>query len=390
MAEAGNPKLRVVHLISDLDIGGAEIALARLLERSTLENTVISLTDIGTVGGRIRELGITVIALGMPPGRVTLTGCYRLLRLLRKLRPDVLQTWLYLADLVGIVVGKVTAVPVILWNLRCAALDRRDHSILMPLLLRLLVAMSRWPDAVVCNSTAGHASHRALGYRPRRWAIIPNGIDTQRFAPMPNARAELRLRFGIAPATQLVGIIARAHPIKDHRTFLRAAALLRSKHSNVEFLVAGRGIDQNPALKTLADDLGVGRQIHWLDEVSEPGPILAALDLAVLSSYSEAFPNVVAEAMACGVPVVSTDAGDAAQIIGDAAHVVPRRDPVALSEAMLRVLEMTPQQRQQVGATARARIIERYALPQIAARYDELYQQLGAPKLTHGAEVCAG
>ncbi len=326
--------LRVVHLITDLQVGGTEVVLARLVQRwdrASVDNTVIALRDGGALAGTIREGGTRVIVLGVRPRMLAGVRLIRLVALLRRLKPDVLQTWLYHADLTGIVAGCLAGVRTIVWNLRCAALDPRDHRLPLRLVLRLLAAVSRVPSAVVCNAHAGRRAHERLGYQPRRWAVIPNGFDTELFHPDAAARFELRRSLGVDSTTPIVGLLARFHPMKDHATFLRAARIVARERGDVLFVMAGLGIADNAALMRTVSQMGLTGCVRLFPEQAAAPRFLAGLDVAVSSSYSEGFPNVVGETMACGTPCVVTDAGDSARIVGGTGRVVPPRDPEPLA-----------------------------------------------------------
>lgn len=377
-------RVRVVHLITDLYIGGAEVMLARLLEQrdtATVENAVVTLGSRGPVADRIERCGIAVSSLGLRPGHVSPLALWRLVALLRRIRPDVLQTWLYHADLAGIIAGRLAGVPQIVWNIRCAELDPRDHSRSLPMLLRALSFASRWPSAIVCNSNAGRLAHERLGYSPRRWLVIPNGFDSDAFRPCPAARVELRRELGVAAKSPLVGLLARLHPMKDHDTFLRAAKIVTRTRGDVQFVAAGRGVSASKALAGQLSDLALGERVHLVPERSDPASFLAALDVAVSSSYGEAFPNVVGEAMACGTPCVVTDVGDSAAIVGDTGRIVPPRDPERLAAGIIQLLELDPAARASLSERARQRIIAEFSLDRAVRQYQELYTELASNDL---------
>ena len=372
--------MRVAHVITGLEIGGAEIMLARLVEeRGGLEHAaVISLSGEGALGGRIRGAGVPVIALGMRSGRPSLAAVFRLARELRRLKPDVVQTWLYHADLIGLIAARLAGVTCVVWNLRCAELDPHDHPRSLLWLVRVLAKLSHMPAAVVANSAAGKRAHEDLGYAPRRWAVIPNGFDVCHFAPDLEARTALRERLGLPHNTPVIGLLARLHPMKDHATFLRAASRVVASDAgrDVHVIAAGRGVESDPALASLVRELGLTGRVSLEGETPEPARLLAALDVAVLSSYGEAFPNIVGEAMACGTLVVATDVGDAASIVGDKGVVVPSRDPEALSSGIISVLELPADARERLRNGARARIMSDYSMDAAAARYLSLYTEL--------------
>lgn len=275
----------VTHLITDLDRGGAEIALVKLLEKldpARIINTVISLSSKGSLVEQITRGGVRVFELGVAKSRLNVGALLRLLRLLRRPRPDVLQTWLYHADFAGLLAGKLTRVPVV-WNIRCAELDPRDHPPSLMTLLHALALASRYPATVICNSHAGQRAHEQLGYAPRKWAIIPNGFDTDAFRPCPAACADLRRELTVPDDARLVGLFARFHPMKDHATFLQAAKIVTTARPDVHVVAAGRGVDVASSLNSLVDELALRGRVHLLPERRDAPRFLAALDVAVSS-----------------------------------------------------------------------------------------------------------
>ena len=374
--------MRIVHVITGLRAGGAEGMLAKLLsgmDRSRFQNIVVSLTDRDMLGPRIEALGVPVYTLGMRRGLPAQMALWRLWRLLRRERPDLLQTWLYHADLLGLVAGRLAGVARIAWNVRCSNMDMHHYSALSALVVWMLARVSGWPDMVLVNSAEGRRVHERLGYRPRRWEFVPNGFELDRFRPNPEARAALRRELGVPADHCLIGLVARFDPMKDHATFLQAAAVLSRDHSETEFVLVGRDVDHaNVALRRLISESGVGGRVHLLGERPDIDRILPALDIAGLSSaFGEGFPNVLGEAMACGVPCVVTDVGDSAIIAGDTGRVIPCKDPEALATAWRDLIRLGKEGRRQLGEAARRRIAATYALPAIVERYERLYNELG-------------
>lgn len=379
MNRTGMPK--VVHLITGLNTGGAETALYRLLAGTDLHrfpSVVVSLGDEGDLGPRIRALGVPVQALRVRGGIGRAAAApVRLLRLLRRERPDVLQTWLYHADLAGALLARLAGVPVLAWNLRCSAPVPGATPQRPPALLQVLRALSGVPDVVVANARAGRDFHAAAGYRPREWRIIPNGMDLNAFRPSVELRARTRAALGIEGDAPVVGMVARYDALKDHQTFLRAAAALRARRPDAVFVLAGREVtDENPVLARQVDALGLRGAVHLLGPCSDVAALYPAFDVAALSSLAEGFPNVLAEAMACGVPCVSTDVGDATHLVGDTGRVVPPGDPAALADAWAALLALAPAERARLGDAARARIAAEFSLGAAVERYEALYLSL--------------
>lgn len=372
--------IKILHLITDLSTGGAEMMLYKLLSRmdnSRFQNIVVSLTDKGTLGRSIEDMGIPVFTLGMHRKLPNPMGLLRLLRILRKENPRVLQTWLYHADLLGLLGGRLAHVPAIVWNLRCTDADSRHYSKLSAFIVYILAKLSTLPSTVLVNSKAGLRMHETLGYRPQRWLLVPNGFDLDRFCPDPEARIKLRHELDLQGDTILIGLVARYDAMKDHTTFLDAASLLVKDYPDVHFILAGRGVDYNNSeLTNIITSLGIEKNIHLLGERRDIPHITAALDIASSSSYGEGFPNVVGEAMACGVPCVVTDVGDSALLVGDTGRLVPPKSPCSLFEAWHELIEMGQEERRRLGIAARCRIRENFSLSSIVAQYEKLYEEL--------------
>jgi glycosyltransferase involved in cell wall biosynthesis len=372
---------KIFHLITGLNTGGAEISLYRLLagmDRSRFENRVVSLIPIGPVGEQIRLLDIPVRSLDLKPGRATPAALYKLSGWLRQERPDVLQTWMYHADLLGILAAGISGTRNVVWNIRNSGMDVSQSGSLLRLVIRACAWLSGSPRAVISNSQAGRDFHARLGYHPRRWVIIPNGIDLSAFKPDPQARLALRRELGLAADTLLIGQIARYHPMKNQAGFLEAAGTLSRHGVQAHFILAGQDVNaENVALAEAIRKEALEGLVHLLGRRDDAARVEASLDiLASASSSGEGFPNVVAEAMACGVPCVVTDVGDSAHLVGETGIVVPRRDPGALAAAWEKLAAAGPEKRREIGAAGRRRIGEHFSLDETVSAYQDLYAGL--------------
>ena len=373
--------MKVCHLITGLDTGGTEMMLYKLISsmnRSRFQNVVVSMTSMGTLARKIEAMGISVFELDMRPGMPNPIAFWRLVRLLLRERPQILQTWLYHADLLGLLSGKLAQVPSIVWNLRCSELKKDDHSYLFFKILWLLAKLSHIPKAVIVNSSSGRVYHEYLGYKPCRWEYIPNGFDTDLFCPSQDAYLKLRRSLGVSDQTPLVGLVGRFHPMKDHETFLKAASLLHKVQPSVHFVVVGQGVDKrNELLMNQIKALGLNKNVYLLGNRDDIHDITAGLDIAGTSSYGEGFPNVIGEGMSCAVPCVVTDVGDSAYIVGDTGLVIPPQDPYAMSNAWAKLLSMNEHDRRALGLGARKRIIKLFSLKSIVNQYERLYTEIG-------------
>ncbi|MEJ5329744.1 MAG: glycosyltransferase [Desulfobaccales bacterium] len=369
----------VVHLITSLVVGGAQMHLYKTVSRfdpRLLHNTVVSLVPPGPVGALLQEAGIPVFHLGMTKGRPNPLGLARLVTLLRRLRPQVLQTYLYHADLLGLLAGRLAGVPRIFWNLRQSVMEFERYRRTTAWTVRLSARLSRRVDLILANSWAGADYHRRLGYDPERLLVVPNGFDLERFRPDPEAYREVRRELGLPADHLLVGMFARFDPQKDHATFLAAAAQVAASVPQVSFLLAGTGLTwEHPAVAALVRESGLPpERLVLMGERRDIPRLAAALDVFVLSSaFGEGCANAVGEAMAAGVPCVVTEVGDSPRLVGETGLVVPPRDPEALAQAVVQLLSLEPTRRRLLGEAARARIARHFALDEIVARLTRLY-----------------
>ena len=210
--------------------------------------------------------------------------------------------------------------------------------------------------------------------------VIPNGFDLAAFRPDPPARWSVRHELSIPAETPLIGLVGRFHPQKDHQTFVQAAAWLHTRLPETHFLLCGDGITwENPTLAAWIETAGLRPCFHLLGRRDDIPRLTAALDLASSSSaYGEGFSNVIGEAMACGVPCVVTDVGDAALLVGSTGRVVPPRTPQALAQEWYALLALEREGKEQLGRAARQRIEAHFSLPAIVARYEALYAALAS------------
>jgi glycosyltransferase involved in cell wall biosynthesis len=375
--------LSVLHVITALLGGGAEMMLYRLLsrlDRTRFTPQVISLLDHGPISRKIQALGIPVRSLGMKEGIPNPVVVLRLARWLRQDPPDVIQTWMYHADLVGGLAARLAGGFPVAWGIRHSDLSTETSSRLTHLTVKMCAHLSRWlPDRIVCCSEASRQVHTAIGYAADKMVVIPNGYDVETFRPDSGARASVRKRLAISEDAPVVGMVARFDPQKDHRTFIRAAQLLHRDRPDAHFLLCGDEVTwENQELARWIDEADLRTRCHLLGRRDDEIPNLtAAFDIASLSSsYGEGFPNVVSEAMSCGVPCVVTDVGDAALIVGQTGIVVPPSNPEALATAWRKVLDLGCEGRRHLGIAARQSIRERFDIAEVVGRYQHLAEEL--------------
>jgi glycosyltransferase involved in cell wall biosynthesis len=369
--------IHICHVITGLDVGGAErclITVAGGLDPRRFSSDIVSLLESGPMAEEARSAGIPVVSLGLRNGRPGASAVPRLFRHLQRSRPTILQTWLYHADLVGLCAGRLARTPHIVWNIRCSDMTSGDSSPWLRRKLQLLAWMSRFPDALIVNSRQGRLAHENLSYRPRRWIEIPNAVDGLRFRPRPSERDELRRKLGLRPTAAVIGLVARAHPMKNHETFFRAAALLARESPHAEFVLCGEGCAEQ--FLNMAVSLGLEGRVHFLGTRLDSESVYPTFDVATLcSAYGEGCPNTLIEAMACGIPCVATDVGDSARILGSTGLIVPPGDAAALASAWAEMLAGDQRAR---SLQSRERALGQFNVENVLVHYEAVYLDLVA------------
>lgn len=340
-------KKKVVFLIRDLNYGGAQRQLVTLVKALHQEDcfdvTVLHFYSGGPLLKDLIDSGIPTISLEKQERWDVLGFFGRLFGHLKRIQPDVLHGYLGESNIVTMFLKPFFLSTRIIWGIRESNTPSARYGWLESLLSQLHRLLSSFTDLIVVNSHTGKADYLTQGYAAGKMVVISNGIDTERFQPDPEVGTKVRSEWGISENTILIGLVGRLAPMKDHQTFLKAAALLSKEREDVRFVCVGVG-EENYAkeLYQLTDDLGISEKIIWAGGRSDMPAVFNALNIACSSSSDgEGFPNVIGEAMACGVPCVVTDVGDSAWIVGDKGVVVPPKNPEALKTAINQLIDKT-------------------------------------------------
>ncbi|MGA2080403.1 MAG: glycosyltransferase [Holophaga sp.] len=368
-------KTRILFLIPSLVAHGAERQLCELVRNMDPDrfelHVAVFYDPADCIGGDLAPdlAGLAHVRLHRLHKRRGALGSAamlpRLLGLAGRIDPHIVHGYLD-GNLAALLAGPPLGKRVV-WGIRAANADPARLTGLSRAVFRAHLWASRFVDLAIFNSQAGRASHLALGLRARHSLVIPNGFDTARFHPDPAAGARRREAWGLAPEVPLVGIVGRLDPVKDHPTFLRAAARLAQDRPDLRFVCVGAG----PAgcrehLRSQALALGLGERVLWPGACDDMPGAYNALSLLILSSTDEGFPNVIGEAMACGVPCVATRVGDAELLIGGTGGLAAPGDDAALAQAARRLLEESPVRRRARAAAAEARIREAFSCQSLA------------------------
>jgi glycosyltransferase involved in cell wall biosynthesis len=326
--------LKILFLIRSLNVGGAErqlVSLANGLRQRGHEVTVAVFYANGLLERELVEAGVSTIALQKASRWDVLQFLMRLVGAVRSAKPQVMYGFLGTPNILTICLKLFFPKIRMIWGVRASDVDLAQYDWLARLSYWIERRLSKFADLIICNSHAGLEYAARNGFPKQKMRVIPNGIDIERFKPDVDARTKVRLQWGVANNEILIGLAARLDPMKDHPTFLQAAAMLAKDRSDVRFVCIGDGVETyKNDLYRLATESGLDGRLIWAGIRSDMPAIYSALDIAVSSSCSEGFSNAIAEAMACGVPCVVTDVGDSAMIVGDCGVVIPSGSPAAL------------------------------------------------------------
>lgn len=374
-------RYKIIHIINNFSYGGAEMMLYKLLLKTNLkywQPYLICLNEEGGLRSKFEQLNIPIEVLGLPRGKVNLQGFNKLINILIKIKPDIVQGWMYhsnLASTVGILITSPNT-PLV-WNIPQSLSNLKNEKKSTAKIIRLLSFLSWFPQKIIYNSQTSAKQHEKIGYQQSKSLPFPDGFLVDIFKPSTSAYQQLRQELKLPSSTIIIGRIARYHPMKDYVNLLEAGAKLLTKNNQVHFVLVGPNIDyNNEELMPKITELGINNNVHLLGIRDDTPELNAGFDVAcTTSAWGEGFPNVVGEAMACGVPCVVTDVGDSAWLVGDTGLVVPPSNSDALAEAWQKLIN-NPQLRQDLGTKARQRIVDNFALEKIVSNYENLYKNI--------------
>lgn len=369
--------MKILHIITSLGNGGAERTLYRLvMNDESNDYYVISLLDRGVYGEALAQLGVPVYTLDMSRGRWSFSAFIKILEILREVGPDVVQTWMYHSDLLGGVASRLSGIRSVFWGIR-GPFDREKTGFTTKLVVWVCSLLSYWvPQKIVSNSHYALLAHERVGYKKEKLVHIANGYDFNDIEPDRVKAKRIREEFLTDSDSVLLGMVARFDPYKDHENLLEALCKIKSRGCRFTCLLVGSGlVSGNGALSKRIENFGLEKEVRLLGPRLDIPNIMGAMDVHVLSSVAESFPNVLAEAMLCGTPCVSTDAGDAALIVGNTGWIVPPRNSELLAKGIeLAIFEMKNiKQWQQRRSACRERIKDHYSLEKMVDKYIEIW-----------------
>lgn len=374
---------RILHIITGLNVGGAENMLAKLVEQnnaegSKLEQEVFSLLVPGQIAPRIRAAGVPVTSLNLRRSVDMLVNIGPLIKAVGAFSPDIIVGWMHHGFMSAWMAQKfLKNKPPVIWNVRHSLSDIKHEPLPTQAILRFASMVSKSAAAIIYNSHASKEQYGEIGFSDDRAIVVANGFDCEKFSPNLSARAKLNEMVDVDADTPVIGMVARHHPMKDPGSLIRAFDRSRQATGKGHLLIVGKGMDLPPEdVATAMSEIQSSEHITLHDQRLDVAEWLPGLDILVMpSAWGDAFPNVLGEAMACGVACLATDVGDAKYIIDDARRISPPQDPAALAENLQQLVSMTKDERQKIGHQGRARIVQHFSMSNIADQYSAVYQR---------------
>ena len=367
---------KVLHIISGLGQGGAETMLLKLLQnfdRSIVYSKVICLTNKTEMLQAYKDIGIEVKV-------INIKNPFNIIRVMHEIRatkPDLIQTWLHHADLIGLILGPLSGCKKIIWNIRCSELTVQTNGMFNMALIKLLAMLAKFPKLVIANSYAGINAHRQYGYNPPHWEMVPNGFDTETFYKDFSSRSSLRKELGLPDECLIIGWVGRNDPIKGINDFFKVAKSVAQKRSDVFFIMAGNGLDtSNKLLAKKASELNIDHRLIFLGPRPNISNLLSGFDIFLSSSLSEGFPNTLGEAMACEVPCIATDVGDCREILNENKNIFKVGDIEEIANRCIDLLNLSDIEKAALGKKSRKRIKDHFSIEKVCDRYQSIYTQL--------------
>lgn len=370
--------MKIVHVITGLNNGGAEGVLFRLCTHDKKnQHIVISMMDHGKYGPLLLDNDVQVYSLNMPRGKLTFKGIKQLYSLIKIQKPDIVQTWMSHADLVGGLIAKIAGVKKVFWNVRHSDLDSKKSSKKTLAVIRFCSYLSNYiPHKIICCAYKAYDVCLNAGYPKDKMIVISNGYDLSSLGFDLEGAEKIKEELKIYSDLFLIGMVARYDPAKNHLGLIEAFKRVNDLYPDTRLILVGRDVnDENLELSALIKKLNIHNKVYLLDQRTDINSIMSMLDVHVLSSsFGEGFPNVLAEAMAASTPCVTTDVGDAAVIVSNKGWVVPIDDTIGLSDGFIKAYNLKNSDNWiELKNSCRVHISENFCIKEMVKKYNSTW-----------------
>ena len=372
--------MQVLHIITGLKKGGAETLLCNLCEyEKEFNHTIISLSNTPDLEASFIKLNIPVFSLNFPDGKIKISGVHKLYRLIKKINPDIVQTWMIHADLIGGLTARLIGIKNIFWGVHHSVLIYGKVKWPTIFILKINALLSHFiPKKIIYCAEKSRSAQESIGFSKSKGVVIQNGYDIKKFYRNTDLGINFRNELKISDDTFVIGHVGSYDPLKDQNTLIEAFDILNKQNFKFIAVLVGKNLDNdNNYLVTKIEEMGLSSSIHLLGMRNDIPAVMNGIDLFILSSLSEAFPNVLNESMACGTPCITTDVGDASLIVKNTGWIVPPKNPKLIVDAVidaedeLRSRNISWLKRKD---DCHERIIENFSLKKMVKKYKKLWR----------------
>ena len=368
----------IIYIISVIGTGGAEMMLYKLIKNLDKTNlkiiTIISLSKNKNELSYFNDLQFNITTFNFRNILFIPITFLKLIFYIRKKKPDIVHTWMYHADLIGGLAAKIAGVRFIIWGIRNSYLSTLYNKKFTKYVVLSCSKLSYYiPDIITSNSQSSALDHINIGYNKNKFIIIPNGFDMTKFNNK-NTKLNIRDKLNLDYNTILIAHIARFHPQKNHIGFIEAAYNIHIQHPNIHYVMIGSNVDyNNPILVNKIKELNLSKHIHLLGLIENINEIISNFNFFISTSFGEAFPNVIGEAMSSNVICISTDVGDCAEIIHNYGFISKDTSSKSISDSTIEALKMNKEEQLNMKLNAKKRVETNYNINLISNLYLELY-----------------
>ena len=369
--------IKILNIINSMEVGGAEVMLKKILinsDNTKFKHIIVTLKSENQILNDLKRKNIEIYSLKLNSFLNFLRSFKSLLQIVKKIKPDYILTWLHPSDFYGVFIKLMYPEVTLIWNIRCSKLIYPIVGFKNILLVKILSKFSKYPDLILSNSFSGIKEHLRLGYKPKEIKVIPNGFDLKSFTPNNKLGKLYRKELRLNQSDFVIGFVGKYNRIKGIEKFILTANIASIKFSNWKFVLIGRDLTyENKELVTSLKKYKICKNFRLLGERQDINKILCSLDVLSLTSSSEGFPNVIGEAMSCGVPCVSTDVGDCKSIIGETGIISKNNKPQNIFNDWLSIHKMLKNDSSILKKSTRARIKKYYEINFIINKYEKLF-----------------